>query len=105
MVYFDQIWHTYACQHCRTTAWHANGQVFTELQSIKSWSVSENAHNFLTIDMVYLDQILQTYLFENCPATHPLCIHNSDEALRSIISADKGHLVKMLITLKPHVIF
>ena len=55
--------------------------------------------------MVYLDQILQTYLFENCPATHPLCIHNSDEALRSIISADKGHLVKMLITLKPHVIF
>ena len=49
--------------------------------------------------MVYLDQLLHTYLFLHCPATG---MQNSDEALPSIILAGQGLLLKMLITLEPH---
>ena len=37
--------------------------------------------------MVYLDQILHTYLFQNCPATG---MQNGDEVLPSIILTDGG---------------
>ena len=46
--------------------------------------------------MVYLDQILHTYLFT------VTLVKTGDEASLSIISAHRGILVKMLITLEPH---
>ena len=52
--------------------------------------------------MVYLDQILHSYLLEHCPAT---CMQNGDEALSLIILAGRGILVKVHITLEPHHIF
>ena len=52
--------------------------------------------------MVYLDQILHTYLFKQCSATG---MQNSDETLPSIILAGRGLVVTMLITLEPHHIF
>ena len=52
--------------------------------------------------MVYLDQILYTYLFKHCTATG---MQNDDETLPSIILASSGILVKMLITLEPNHIF
>ena len=52
--------------------------------------------------MIYLDQILQTYLFENCPTTGK---QNGDESLLSLILDGRGLLVKMLITLEPHHMF
>ena len=47
--------------------------------------------------MVYLYEILHTYTFKHCPATGML---NDDEAPPIIISAVRGLLVKMLITLE-----
>ena len=84
--------------------------------------------------MVYLDQMLHTYLFEHCPATgmqngeeflllnHMVYLdqmlhtylfehcpatgmQNGEESLPSIILGGRGILVKMLITLEPHHIF
>ena len=52
--------------------------------------------------MVYLDQILQTYLFKHFLATG---MQNGDEASSSIILVDLGLLVKMLITLGQHGVF
>ena len=46
--------------------------------------------------------ILNTYVVKHCPATG---MQNSDEASSSIILADRALLVKMFITLVPHVIF
>ena len=43
MVYFEQMLHTYACQHFLTTDTHKSlfdGQGFAEYQSGRSWSVS-----------------------------------------------------------------
>ena len=52
--------------------------------------------------MVYLVQILYTYVFLHCPATG---MKKGDEASPSIILAGQAFLVKMLITLEPHGIF
>ena len=48
--------------------------------------------------MVYLVQILYSYVFEHRPATGML---KGDNASPSIILADQALLVKMLITLEP----
>ena len=45
---------------------------------------------------------MHTYTFLHCLDT---VMQNGDEALPSISSASHGHLVKMLITLEPRVIF
>ena len=52
--------------------------------------------------MVYLVQILYTYVFLHCPATG---MKKGDEASPSIILAGRALLVKMLITFEPHGIF
>ena len=52
--------------------------------------------------MVYLVQILYTYVFEHCPATR---MEKGDQASPSIILAGRALLVKMLITFEPHGIF
>ena len=48
--------------------------------------------------MVYLVQILYTYVFYHCPATG---MEKDDEATPSIILAGRAILVKMHITLEP----
>ena len=45
---------------------------------------------------------LNTHVGEHCPATD---MQNDNEASSSIIMAGRALLVKMLITLEPHVIF
>ena len=52
--------------------------------------------------MVYLVQILYTYVFYHYPATG---MRKGDEASLRIILAGRALLVKMLITLEPHGIF
>ena len=52
--------------------------------------------------MVYLVQILYTYVFYHCPATG---MKKGDEASPRIILAGRALLVKMLITPEPHGIF
>ena len=52
--------------------------------------------------MVYFDKILHTYACQHCPVTG---MQNGNDALLSIVLADQGLLVKMLITLEPHDIF
>ena len=52
--------------------------------------------------MVYLVQIMDTYVFKHCPATG---MKIGDEASPSIILAARALLVKMLITVEPHCIF
>ena len=52
--------------------------------------------------MVYLVQILYTYVFKHCPATG---MKKGDKASSSIILAGRAFLVKMLITLELHGIF
>ena len=52
--------------------------------------------------MAYKDQISHTYLFKHCPATG---MQHPDETSRSIISASRDILVKMLISLESHGIF
>ena len=52
--------------------------------------------------MVYLVQILYTYVISHCPATG---MKKGDKASPSIILAGQALLVKMLITLEPHGIF
>ena len=54
--------------------------------------------------MIYLDQILHIYTSLHCPATGT-CMQNDDEASPSISSAGRGLLVKILLTIEPHVIF
>ena len=48
MVYFNQILHTYACQHIEALAFITaffGGRGFAKHQFGRSWSVSENAYN------------------------------------------------------------
>ena len=52
--------------------------------------------------MVYLVQILYTYVLKSCPATG---IITGEEASPSIILASRALLVKMLIILEPHYAF
>ena len=52
--------------------------------------------------MVYLVQILYTYVFKHCSATD---MQKGNEASSSIILAIRALLVKMIITLEPHCIF
>ena len=49
--------------------------------------------------MVYLDQILHTYLFQHCPATG---MQSGDEALPTFIKAYRGILMKIPTTISPH---
>ena len=49
--------------------------------------------------MVYLYQILHTYLLEHCLAT---CMQNGDEAMQTIILVGQGLLVKILIAREHH---
>ena len=48
--------------------------------------------------MVYLVQILYTFVFQHCPAAG---MQNGEEASQSIILAGLALLVKMLINLEP----
>ena len=52
--------------------------------------------------MVFFDQILHTYTLLHCLDTG---MKNDNEALRSVSLAGHGQIVKMLITLEPHVSF
>ena len=52
--------------------------------------------------MVYLVQILYTYVFKHCQATG---MNKGDEASPSIILVRRALLVEILITLEPHGIF
>ena len=52
--------------------------------------------------MVYLVQILYSYIFQHFPATG---MKKCDEASPSIILAGQALLSKILITLEPHGIF
>ena len=52
--------------------------------------------------MVYLVQILYTYVFQHCPAAG---MKKCDEASPSIFLVGQALLLKMLITLEPNGIF
>ena len=52
--------------------------------------------------MLCINKILHTFTFKLCLDTG---MQNNDEALLSLSLAGYGHLVKMPITLEPHVIF
>ena len=73
MVYFDQILHTNACQHYLTTDM-CNSFLDEVLLSIISAGCGQLVKTLITLDcMVYLDQIVHTYLFDHCPAN---CMQN-----------------------------
>ena len=103
MVYFDldQILRTYAGQHCQTNGMRNiifYGRGFADHQSGWSWSASENAHEPRGMDGSNV-----AYLF--ILILSGPCMQNGDEASPSIISAGRGILVKMFITLETHGIF
>ena len=104
MVYFDQILHTYACQHYLTTCMSKSlvyGRGLAEHHFSQYWSVRKM--------LISLEP--QSKFGSNCTLIYfnivlsLVCMQNGDEALPIIILAGHGLLVKMLITLEPHHIF
>ena len=86
MVYFDQILHTYAWQHCLITGMHYSifdGRVFAEHQSGRSSFISKNAHKNEPHDIFGSNCILIYFKGVQPPLTQ-----NDDEAAGRILNVE-----------------
>ena len=96
MVYFDQIRHMYACQHCLTTGMRNSFLIDKALLSIRPDGRGQLIKKVITIEPRFLGSKV-AYLFN---IVRPLVCKTV-----TIISPGRSIFVKILITLEPHCIF